>query len=218
MAAVTLAGVCKAYGEKLVVRDVDLDIRDGELMVLVGPSGCGKTTTLRMVAGLEEITRGEMRIGNRLVNHVHPKDRDIAMVFQSYALYPHMTVYENIAFGLRLRGMPESQIDERVRAAAKTLGIDQVVEHVVSRLGNVELALVTGDYAKGIDSGLIDLVLVGRIDKMYFESLAEKIEGIMQRKIRPLFLTREEFLRLKERIVSENALLLWGDEGEIAAK
>ena len=92
------------------------------------------------------------------------------------------------------------------------------MEHVVSRLGNVELALVTGDYAKGIDSGLIDLVLVGRIDKTYFESLAEKIEGIMQRKIRPLFLTREEFLRLKERIVSENALLLWGDEREIAAK
>jgi hypothetical protein len=107
---------------------------------------------------------------------------------------------------------------ELQRIAAKTLGIDQVVEHVVSRLGNVDLALVTGDYAKGIDSGLIDLVLVGKIDRTYFESLAEKIEGITKRKIRPLFLTREEFVRLKERIVSENALLLWGDESEVGAK
>ena len=101
--------------------------------------------------------------------------------------------------------------------AAKTLGIDQVVEQVVSRLGNVELALVTGDYARGVDSGLIDLVLVGKIDKSYFESLAAKIEGMMQRKIRPLFLTREEFARLKERITSESTLLLWGDEGELSS-
>ncbi|MDI9369980.1 MAG: ArsR family transcriptional regulator [Synergistaceae bacterium] len=100
--------------------------------------------------------------------------------------------------------------------ASKTLGIDQVVEHVISRLGNVELALVTGDYASGIDSGLIDLVLVGKIDRTYFESLAGKIEGMIQRKIRPLFLTRDEFARLRERITSENTLLLWGDKSELA--
>jgi multiple sugar transport system ATP-binding protein len=123
MASVVLKGVCKSYGPVQVVRDVDLHIADGELMVLVGPSGCGKTTTLRMVAGLEDITAGELFIGDRLVNAVHPKDRDIAMVFQSYALYPHMTVYDNMAFGLRLRGMARDEIDRRVRDAAATLGI-----------------------------------------------------------------------------------------------
>ncbi len=102
--------------------------------------------------------------------------------------------------------------------AAKTLGIDQVVEHVISRLGNVELAMVTGDYARGVDSGLIDLVLVGKIDRSYFESLAEKVEGIVQRKIRPLFLSREEFERLKERLASENTLILWGDKRSMEPK
>lgn len=125
MARVVLKDICKAFGSTLVVRNVNLDIADGELMVLVGPSGCGKTTTLRMVAGLEEITSGELYIGERLVNTVHPKDRDIAMVFQSYALYPHMSVYDNMAFGLRLRGMPRDEIDRRVREAAAMLGIQE---------------------------------------------------------------------------------------------
>ena len=124
MARVVLKDICKSYGPTVVVTDVNLQIEDGELMVLVGPSGCGKTTTLRMVAGLEEITSGDLFIGDRQVNAVHPKDRDIAMVFQSYALYPHMTVYDNMAFGLRLRGMAKDEIDKRVREAAKTLGID----------------------------------------------------------------------------------------------
>src|SRR5215210_4257812 len=97
-------------------------------MVLVGPSGCGKTTALRMVAGLEEISEGEIRIGDRVVNTVSPKDRDVAMVFQTYALYPHLTVYDNIAFSLRLRKEPKSKIDERVRDAAKTLGLEQYLE------------------------------------------------------------------------------------------
>jgi multiple sugar transport system ATP-binding protein len=104
---------------------MDLEIDDGEFMVLVGPSGCGKTTALRMVAGLEEISEGAIKIGERVVNHVPARDRDIAMVFQSYALYPHLTVYENIAFGLRLRGTPKGEIDKRVRNAARVLALEE---------------------------------------------------------------------------------------------
>jgi multiple sugar transport system ATP-binding protein len=123
MAKVVLKHVTKKFGNFTAVNDVSLDIEDGEFMVLVGPSGCGKTTILRMIAGLEEVTAGEIWIGDRLVNDVPPKDRDIAMVFQNYALYPHMTVYDNIAFGLRLRGVPRPEIDKRVRSAAEMLGI-----------------------------------------------------------------------------------------------
>src|SRR6056297_2413404 len=103
-------------------------------MVLVGPSGCGKTTTLRMIAGLEEISSGELRIGDRIVNEVPPKDRDIAMVFQNYALYPHMTVYDNMAFGLKLRKMPKSQIDKQVKTAAETLGIFELLNRKPKQL------------------------------------------------------------------------------------
>jgi multiple sugar transport system ATP-binding protein len=110
------------------VHDLNLDVGDGELMVLVGPSGCGKTTALRMLAGLEEISAGEIRIGDRVVNDLTPKDRDIAMVFQSYALYPHMTVYDNLAFGLKLRKTPKREIDERVRRAAKILQIEDFLK------------------------------------------------------------------------------------------
>ena len=125
MANVSLKGVCKIYakGAAPAVSGVNLEIRDKEFMVLVGPSGCGKSTTLRMIAGLEEISSGEIRIGDRLVNDVPPKDRDIAMVFQNYALYPHMTVYENMAFALRLRHVDRREIDRRVREAADVLGI-----------------------------------------------------------------------------------------------
>ena len=123
MARVTLKHVTKKFGDFTAVADISLEIEDGEFMVLVGPSGCGKTTILRMIAGLEEVTGGEIWIGDRLVNHVPPKDRDIAMVFQNYALYPHMTVYDNIAFGLKLRRMPRAEIDRRVRQAAEMLGI-----------------------------------------------------------------------------------------------
>lgn len=110
-----------------IVKDADLDIRDGEFMVLVGPSGCGKSTTLRMVAGLEDASSGEIRIGDRIVNDVSPKDRDIAMVFQSYALYPHMTVYDNIAFGLKLRQVPKSEIEASVKDVSKLLGLDNLL-------------------------------------------------------------------------------------------
>ncbi len=128
MSGVTFADVSKVYPDGTeAVSGLDLDVRDGEFMVLVGPSGCGKTTALRMVAGLEEISVGELRIGDQVVNHVAPRDRDIAMVFQSYALYPHLSVYENIAFSLRMRGAPKSEIDRRVRETAQTLGLEELL-------------------------------------------------------------------------------------------
>jgi multiple sugar transport system ATP-binding protein len=127
MATVTFDHVTKKYGEVLAVDDLDLEIQDGEFMVLVGPSGCGKTTSLRMIAGLEEISSGTLRIGERVVNDVAPKDRDIAMVFQSYALYPHMTVYDNLAFGLKLRKVPKSDIDKRVQEAAAILDLGKLL-------------------------------------------------------------------------------------------
>jgi len=125
LAEVTFDGVGKVYPDGTrAVGDMDLEIKDGEFMVLVGPSGCGKTTALRMVAGLEEITEGVVRIGERVVNHMPPRDRDIAMVFQSYALYPHLSVYENIAFGLKLRKEKKSEIEKRVHEAADILGLE----------------------------------------------------------------------------------------------
>jgi multiple sugar transport system ATP-binding protein len=123
MATVTFDHVTKRYGDVTAVDDLNLEILDGEFMCLVGPSGCGKTTSLRMIAGLEEISAGELKIGDRIVNDVAPKDRDIAMVFQSYALYPHMTVRDNLAFGLKLRKVPKPEIERRVNEAASILDI-----------------------------------------------------------------------------------------------
>ncbi len=129
MAQVTLRKVSKSYDQHVqAVKSVDLDIADEEFVVLVGPSGCGKTTTLRMIAGLEEITDGEISIGGELVNDVPPRDRDIAMVFQNYALYPHMTVFDNMAFGLKLRKFPRSEIKQRVDEAARILDIGTLLE------------------------------------------------------------------------------------------
>jgi multiple sugar transport system ATP-binding protein len=128
VAGVTFNHVYKRYGNTAVVQDLDFEVMDKEFLVLVGPSGCGKSTSLRMLAGLEEISEGEILIGDRVVNNVAPKDRDIAMVFQSYALYPHMTVYDNMAFGLKLRKTPKHIIDERVREAARSLGIEPLLD------------------------------------------------------------------------------------------
>ncbi|MGQ9698949.1 MAG: ABC transporter ATP-binding protein, partial [Armatimonadota bacterium] len=152
MAGVTLRNLTKAFKNVIAVKNVNLEIRDKEFLVLVGPSGCGKTTALRMIAGLEEVTEGEIYIGDRLVNDVSPKDRDIAMVFQNYALYPHMTVYDNMAFGLRLKRtlkpgrsavaaalfgwllpwvfydfIPKDEIRRRVEATSKMLGLESLL-------------------------------------------------------------------------------------------
>lgn len=134
MASVTYDHVTKMFGDVRAVNDLCLDIQDKEFLVLVGPSGCGKTTALRLLAGLEEVTAGTIKIGDRIVNDVAPKDRDIAMVFQSYALYPHMSVYDNMAFGLRLRKMPKSEIDRRVKEAAAILGIGELLQRKPKQL------------------------------------------------------------------------------------
>ena len=127
MASVTLHNVRKSYGQLEIVKGLSFEVPDGHFCVLVGPSGCGKSTLLRMVAGLETITAGEIRIDGRVVNDIEPADRDIAMVFQNYALYPHMRVYDNMAYGLRNRGMSNTEIDERVRSTAKILEIDALL-------------------------------------------------------------------------------------------
>jgi multiple sugar transport system ATP-binding protein len=134
MAEVTFHHVKKVYGPVTVIPDLSLDIQDHEFMVLVGPSGCGKSTALRMIAGLEEITSGDIEIGHRVVNEVPPKDRDIAMVFQSYALYPHMTVRENLEFGLKIRKTPKAEMDRMVNEAAQILGITEFLDRKPKQL------------------------------------------------------------------------------------
>ena len=129
MASLLLKDIYKVYPSGVVaVTDFTLDIEDKEFIVFVGPSGCGKSTTLRMIAGLEEISDGELYIDGKLMNNVQPKDRDIAMVFQNYALYPHMTVYDNMAFGLKLRKVPKAEIDEKVKEAARILGLETYLQ------------------------------------------------------------------------------------------
>ena len=129
MASLSLTNVCKVYPNGFeAVKDFSLEVEDQEFIIFVGPSGCGKSTTLRMIAGLEEISSGELKIDGRVVNDVEPKDRDIAMVFQNYALYPHMTVYDNMAFGLKLRKVPKDEIDKKVREAAKILDLEKLLD------------------------------------------------------------------------------------------
>ena len=146
MARVLLKNVWKRFDSVEAVKNVNLEIQDQEFLVLVGPSGCGKTTTLRMIAGLEEISEGEIYIGDRLINDVPPKDRNIAMVFQNYALYPHMKVYENMAFGLKLHKLPKKDIEERVKEAASILGIEELL----------------GRYPKQLSGGQRQRVALGR--------------------------------------------------------
>ena len=138
MASLSLKHIYKKYpGGVTAVSDFSLEIKDKEFLILVGPSGCGKSTTLRMIAGLEEITEGELFIGDRLVNDIAPKDRDIAMVFQSYALYPHMTVFENMAFGLKLRKTPKEEIKRRVEEAARILFSKEISGRILSAISRM---------------------------------------------------------------------------------
>src|SRR3954469_3212259 len=134
MAAVSLRDVRKSYGDLQVIHGVSVDVADGEFVVMVGPSGCGKSTLLRMVAGLETITGGEIVIGDRVVNNLEPKDRDIAMVFQNYALYPHMSVRENMAYGLKIRKLPVADIEARVKRAAGILELSQLLDRTPRQL------------------------------------------------------------------------------------
>ena len=141
MATVSLKHIDKVYDNNVqAVFDFNLEIQDKEFIVFVGPSGCGKSTTLRMIAGLEDITRGELKIDGKVMNDVEPKDRDIAMVFQSYALYPHMSVYDNMAFGLKLKKCPKEEIDKRVRNAAQILEIEQYLDRKPKALSVLTLS------------------------------------------------------------------------------
>ncbi|HKY94793.1 MAG TPA: ATP-binding cassette domain-containing protein, partial [Kiloniellales bacterium] len=128
MVAIAIAGVRKSYGGQQVIHGLDVEVADGQLAVIVGPSGCGKSTLLRMVAGLETITAGEIRIGERRVNELEPRERDIAMVFQNYALYPHMSVFDNMAYGLKIAGLPRAEIRARVDEAARLLQLGEFLQ------------------------------------------------------------------------------------------
>src|SRR5690606_20210111 len=134
LAAVEVQNVVKSFGKVPIIRDVSVEVPDGAFVVLVGPSGCGKSTLLRMIAGLEDITGGEILIGDRVINDIEPKHRDIAMVFQNYALYPHMTIAQNMGFSLRLAGKPKAEIDERVKDAARILGLSDYLERFPKQL------------------------------------------------------------------------------------
>ena len=156
MASLSLKNVCKVYPNGFVaVKDFNLEIADQEFIIFVGPSGCGKSTTLRMIAGLEEISSGELWIGDKMVNDVEPKDRDIAMVFQNYALYPHMSVYDNMAFGLKLRKVPKAEIDKAVHEAAKILDIEHLLDRKPKALSGV---LVTGNLSQSFGHLLLEFV------------------------------------------------------------
>jgi multiple sugar transport system ATP-binding protein len=206
MARVDLENVSKVYpGGVRAVDSVDLAVRDQEFVVLVGPSGCGKSTTLRMVAGLEEITQGVIRIGPRVVNDVPPKDRDIAMVFQNYALYPHMTVYKNLEFGLKMRGVPRPQRQKRVLEAAKTLDIEHLLERKPKALsgGQRQRVAVGRAIVREPAAFLFDEPLSNLDAKLRVTTRAE-LKRLHQRlKTTTLYVThdQEEAMTLGDRIV-----------------
>ncbi len=209
MAHVTLQNVEKIYpGKVKAVRDLNLTINDGEFIVLVGPSGCGKSTTLRMIAGLEEITSGTIHIGDRLINDVHPKDRDIAMVFQNYALYPHMTVYKNMAFALRLRKMPRAEIDVVVRDTAKTLGIEDLLNRKPKALsgGQRQRVAVGRAIVRDPKVFLFDEPLSNLDAKLRVEMRAELKRLHMRLQTTTVYVThdQEEAMTLGDRVVVMN--------------
>jgi len=206
MAEVVLEGVTKVYpGGVAAVKNLDLEIKDRELVVLVGPSGCGKSTTLRMIAGLEEVTEGKIRIGDRMVNDVPPRDRDIAMVFQNYALYPHMTVYKNMAFGLMLRGFPKAEIRQRVTETARVLGIEDLLDRKPKALSGgqrqrvaVGRAIVRKPEAFLLDEPLSNLDAKLRIEmRTELQKLHRRLETTM------IYVTHDqiEAMTLGDRIV-----------------
>ena len=206
MADVLLQSVTKIFpGNIKAVDEVDLHIRDAEFLVLVGPSGCGKSTTLRMVAGLEEITSGTITIGDRVVNDVPPKDRDIAMVFQNYALYPHMTVYRNMAFALKLRKMPKREIDQRVRDTAKILDIEELLDRKPKALsgGQRQRVAVGRAIVRQPAAFLFDEPLSNLDAKLRIEMRAELKRLHHRLKTTTIYVThdQEEAMTLGDRIV-----------------
>ena len=183
MAGLTIRGVTKSYGETQVMHGVDLDIEDGEFVVYVGPSGCGKSTLLRMIAGLEEISGGEISIGDRVVNEVAPSKRGVAMVFQTYALYPHMSVYNNMAFGLKQIKTPKDEIDRRVREAAKILHIEEYLERTPRALSGGQRQRVA-----------IGRAIVREPDVFLFDEPLSNLDAALRGQ------TRLEIARLHERL------------------
>ena len=208
MAEIVLKDLYKSYDETPAVRGIDLTIAQNEFVVLVGPSGCGKTTTLRMIAGLEHITAGEVFIGERLINDVPPRDRNIAMVFQNYALYPHMTVYENMSFGLRLRKVDKQEIDQRVRDAADILNIQELLERRPKQLSGGQRQRVAMGRAivRNPEAFLFDEPL-SNLDAKLRVQMRTEIKRIHQRvKTTIVYVTHDqvEAMTLADRIVVMN--------------
>jgi multiple sugar transport system ATP-binding protein len=209
VANVELTGVQKAFGDVQVLRDIDLEVRDGEFMVFVGPSGCGKSTLLRTIAGLEDITGGTLKIGGRVVNDIPPAERGIAMVFQSYALYPHMDLFENMAFGLKLAKMPKAEIDAAVTNAAKILHIDHLLQRKPKDLSGgqrqrvaIGRAIVRKPEVFLFDEPLSNLDAALRVKMRYeFAKLHEELKTTM------IYVTHDqvEAMTLADRIVVLNA-------------
>jgi multiple sugar transport system ATP-binding protein len=206
MAQVILDKVCKIYtGNVTAVSEFSLSIADGEFVVFVGPSGCGKSTTLRMIAGLEDISSGTVSIGSKVVNDVHPKDRDIAMVFQNYALYPHMSVYENMALALKIRKVPKPEIQNRVMAAARMLGLEQLLERKPGQLsgGQRQRVAVGRAIVREPKAFLFDEPL-SNLDAKLRGSTRGEIKALHQRlKTTTVYVThdQEEAMTLGDRIV-----------------
>ncbi|MGL6316179.1 ABC transporter ATP-binding protein [Vibrio sp. WXL103] len=179
MAKVEFRNIKKSFGDVHVVKEFDFTVQDGEFVVFLGPSGCGKSTTLRMLAGLESITSGEIYVGGKLMNKVDAKDRDLAMVFQSYALYPHMTVYENIAFALKLKGMPKEQIDTEVRKAAKMLELEPLLNRKPKELSGGQRQRVA------MGRAMVRTPKVFLFDEP-LSNLDAKLRGVMREEIKQL--------------------------------
>jgi multiple sugar transport system ATP-binding protein len=208
MARIELKALRKSYGDTEAVRGIDLKIEHNEFVVLVGPSGCGKSTTLRMIAGLEEISDGEIVIGERVVNHIAPKDRDIAMVFQNYALYPHMTVLQNLSFGLRLRQLPKAEIESRVMHAAEILNITELLERQPKQLSGGQRQRVAMGRAivRNPQAFLFDEPL-SNLDAKLRVQMRTEIKKIHQRvKTTVVYVTHDqvEAMTLADRIVVMN--------------